>query len=188
MSADKPQWALVRGIDWLSEWAGRAALALVVPLVLISAGNALVRYTLNYSSNGWLEIQWYLFAGIFLLGASYTLKHNAHVRIDLLFQRLSHRSQAIVDLVTIALFLLPFAALMVWLGWPFFHTSYVTGEVSSNVGGLVRWPVKALVPLGMALLLLQGIAEALKRLQTITVPTQPPADQPPSGHTETDRA
>lgn len=164
MVTEAPLPRVVRLIDSLSELSGRIAVLLVVPLVLVCAGNATMRYTLNYSSNGWLEIQWYLFSGIFLLGASYALKHNAHVRIDLLFNRFSPRAQAAVDLATLGLFLLPFAGLMVWLGWPFFHTAFVTGETSSNVGGLVRWPAKALVPLGMLLLFLQGVAEIVKRL------------------------
>lgn len=179
---------VVRTIDKLSEWGGRVALALVVPLVLISAGNAIVRYALNYSSNGWLEIQWYLFAAIFLLGASYVLKQNAHVRIDLAFHKLNPRTQSALDLATMGLFLIPFAALMLWMGWAFFYTSYASGEVSSNVGGLLRWPVKALVPVGMILLLLQGVAEMVKRYRTLVERTGLDSDSGQGRGMESDNA
>ncbi len=181
---------IVRAIDRLSDFAGVVALALVVPLVALSAGNAIVRYAFNYSSNGLLEIQWYLFSAIFLLGASYALKHNSHVRIDIILHRFSPRGQALIDLITLLLFLLPFACLLTWMGWPFFATSFTEREMSSDVGGLIRWPVKILVPLGMALLALQGVSEILKRVNAIRTGDYPAAqDQSPvPGMAPADRA
>jgi TRAP-type mannitol/chloroaromatic compound transport system permease small subunit len=152
-----------RAIDRLNEMVGRGVIWLVLVSVLISAGNALARYGLNMSSNAWLEIQWYLFSLVFMLAAGYTLKHNGHVRIDVVYGRLSPRGRAWIDLVGHLLFLLPMAALIAWLGWSGFHTSYRIGEISPDAGGLLRWPVKLAIPLGFLLLALQGVAEALRR-------------------------
>jgi TRAP-type mannitol/chloroaromatic compound transport system permease small subunit len=152
-----------RGIDRLNETIGRAVTWLVLAAVLISAGNALMRYGVNMSSNAWLEIQWYLFSLIFLLGAGYTLKHNGHVRIDVLYGRLSARARAWIDLLGHLLFLLPMAALIGWLGWTGFHNAYAIGEVSADAGGLARWPIRLAIPLGFLLLAMQGLAEALRR-------------------------
>jgi TRAP-type mannitol/chloroaromatic compound transport system permease small subunit len=160
--------ALAGGIDALNQRIGRASLWLVLVAVLISAANALARYGLNLSSNAWLEIQWYLFALIFLLGAGYTLKHNGHVRIDILYGRLSPHGQAWVDLLGGLLFLLPMAGLMAWLGWAGFMESFARGEMSPDAGGLLRWPARLAIPLGFALLFLQGVAECIKRLAFIT--------------------
>ncbi|MEW5769547.1 MAG: TRAP transporter small permease subunit [Pseudomonadota bacterium] len=154
---------LAAGIDRLNQVVGRAAMWLVLAATLISAGNAVVRYGLNTSSNAWLEIQWYLFGLIFLLGAGYTLRHNGHVRIDILYGRLGRRGQAWVDLLGGLLFLLPMSGILAWLGWRFFLSSYAIGEVSPDAGGLARWPIKLAVPLGFALLWLQGLAEVIKR-------------------------
>jgi TRAP-type mannitol/chloroaromatic compound transport system permease small subunit len=154
---------LARAIDRLNEAVGRGVMWLVLVAVLISAGNAMMRYGLNMSSNAWLEIQWYLFSLIFMLGAGYTLKHNGHVRIDVVYGRLTPRAQAIIDLLGNLLFLLPMAALIGWLSWAGFHESWRIGETSPDAGGLLRWPVKLVIPLGFLLLALQGVAEAIKR-------------------------
>lgn len=154
---------LARGIDALNERIGRLAIWLVLAATLISAGNAFVRYGLNTSSNAWLEIQWYLFGLIFLLGAGYTLKHNGHVRIDVLYGRFSPRGRAWVDLLGGLLFLLPMSGIIAWLGWEFFLASYSVDETSPDAGGLLRWPIKLAVPVGFALLWLQGLAEVIKR-------------------------
>ena len=159
---------LAGGIDALNERIGRASLWLVLVAVLISAGNALVRYGLNMSSNAWLEIQWYLFALIFMLGAGYTLKHNEHVRIDILYGRFSPRARALIDLAGGLLFLLPMAGLIGWLGWSGVVESYARGEMSPDAGGLLRWPVRLVIPVGFALLFLQGLAEVIKRLAMLT--------------------
>ncbi|MBC2730632.1 TRAP transporter small permease subunit [Thiobacillus sp.] len=156
--------ALARAIDALTERIGRLVIWLVLVATLISAGNALARYLLGESSNAWLEIQWYLFGAMFLLAAGYTLKHNGHVRIDILYNRLGLRGQAWIDLAGGLLFLLPMAGLLMWLAWPMFHEAWVTHEMSPDAGGLVRWPVKLLLPVGFALLALQGIAEIIKRI------------------------
>lgn len=158
---------VARGIDALNERVGRAVIWLVLVVTLISAGNALMRYGLNMSSNAWLEIQWYLFGLIFLLGAGYTLKHDGHVRIDVLYGRFSPRTRAWVDVCGGVLFLLPMSGLLVWLGLDFFWISFSQGEMSPDAGGLPRWPVKLAVPLGFALLWLQGVAEVIKRVASL---------------------
>ena len=154
---------LARGIDALNEGVGRISMWLVLAATLISSGNAAVRYGFNRSSNAWLEIQWYFFALIFLLGAGYTLKHNGHVRIDILHGRFSPRLQAWVDLVGGLLFLLPLCGLMIWMGWSDFAASWAVNETSPDSGGLSRWPIKLAIPLGFGLLALQGLAEVIKR-------------------------
>ncbi|HBU29299.1 MAG: C4-dicarboxylate ABC transporter [Thiobacillus sp. GWE1_62_9] len=160
--------ALARLIDALTERIGRIAIWLVLIATLISAGNALIRYLLGESSNAWLEIQWYLFGAMFLLGAGYTLKHNGHVRIDILYNRLGPRGQAWIDLAGGLLFLLPMAVLLAWLAWPMFHEAWLTHEMSPDAGGLLRWPVKLLLPVGFALLALQGVAEVIKRIGVLS--------------------
>ncbi len=156
--------AIAKLIDAANERIGRAVLWLVLVVTLISAVNALMRYGFGMSSNAWLEIQWYLFGAIFLLAAGYTLKHNGHVRIDVIYGRLSERTQAWIDLLGTLLFLLPLCGLMVWLAFPGFLDSLVRGEMSPDAGGLIRWPVRLLIPLGFALLALQGVAEIIKRI------------------------
>lgn len=160
--------ALARLIDALTERIGRLVIWLVLAATLISAGNALARYTLGESSNAWLEIQWYLFGALFLLAAGYTLKHNGHVRIDIFYNRLGPRGQAWIDLAGGLLFLLPMAVLLAWLAWPIFHEAWVTHETSPDAGGLLRWPVKLLLPVGFALLALQGVAEVIKRIGVLS--------------------
>jgi TRAP-type mannitol/chloroaromatic compound transport system permease small subunit len=150
-------------IDAVNGLVGRAVQWLVLAAVLISAGNATARYGLNAGSNAWLEVQWYLFSAIFLLGAGYALREGAHVRIDLLAGRLSRRAQAWIDIFGALFMLLPASAIILWFGWDAFWLSWQSGEVSTDAGGLARWPVKLLVPAGFALLILQGIAETIKR-------------------------
>lgn len=160
--------AVSRAIDTLNERVGRVVLWAVLAVTLISAGNALARKALGLSSNAWLEIQWYLFGAIFLLAAGYTLKHNGHVRIDVIFSHLSERARAWIDLVGGLLFLLPLCVLMVMLSWPHFAESLTRGEMSPDAGGLIRWPVRLLTPLGFLLLALQGVSEIIKRVAFLT--------------------
>jgi len=152
-----------RLIDALNEKFGLAASWLVLIACVISAGNALMRYGFSLSSNAWLEIQWYLFAGIVMLGAAHTLRVNEHVRLDVFYARYGARARLWLDLVGAVLFLLPMAVIIGWLSWPPFVYSWQVGEVSGNAGGLLRWPVKILVPVGFTLVALQGISEMIKR-------------------------
>jgi TRAP-type mannitol/chloroaromatic compound transport system permease small subunit len=155
---------LALGMDWLSEKIGRLAAWAVLLAVVISAGNAIVRYGLDWSSNAWLEIQWYLFAATVMLGAPVVLKLNEHVRVDIIYARLRGRAPVYVDLFGLLFFLLPVMALMAWLAWPMFVGMYVSGEMSGNAGGLIRWPAMALLPLGFGLMVLQGLSEVVKRV------------------------
>jgi len=170
--------ALARLIDALTERVGRIVIWLVLVATLISAGNALTRYLLGESSNAWLEIQWYLFGAMFLLAAGYTLKHNGHVRIDILYNRFGARGQAWIDLAGGLLFLLPMAVLLAWLAWPMFHEAWITHEMSPDAGGLLRWPVKLLLPLGFGLLALQGVAEVIKRIGVLSGHLELPREAP----------
>lgn len=151
-------------IDWANDRFGFIAKWAVLLACLISAGNAFIRYGLNLSSNGWLEIQWYLFAACVMLGASQVLRLNEHVRVDLLYGRLSSRGRVWLDLLGILLFLLPSMLVMLSYAWPHFLRVFDSGEMSNNPGGLVRWPVWLLLPLGFAMVALQGVAEAIKRV------------------------
>lgn len=157
-----------RLIDGLSEAVGRAAIWLILVVVIISAGNAVSRFALNLSSNAMLEIQWYLFSAIFLFCAAYVLKKNEHIRIDVITGRFSDRAQNWIDIFGILVFLLPMALLIAWLSWPVFMNAWTTGEGSPNPGGLVRWPVRLMVPLGFALLILQAVSELIKRVAFLT--------------------
>ncbi len=150
-------------IDAISEGIGKLIIWLVLACVLISAGNAIVRKAFNYSSNAYLEIQWYLFAAVFLLGAGFVFLKNGHVRIDFVSSRLSTRTNAIIDIVGILLFVAPFCVLMIDLSWPLFQRAWQSGEMSPQAGGLIRWPVLLLMPVGFALLLLQCLSELVKR-------------------------
>ncbi|MFO7541501.1 MAG: TRAP transporter small permease subunit [Thiobacillus sp.] len=170
--------ALARLIDALTERVGRLAIWLVLVATLISAGNALARYALGESSNAWLEIQWYLFGAMFLLAAGYTLKHNGHVRIDIFYNRFGARGQAWIDLIGGLLFLLPMALLLAWLAWPMFLDAWLTHEMSPDAGGLVRWPAKLLLPVGFALLALQGVAEVIKRIGVLSGRLELPHEAP----------
>jgi TRAP-type mannitol/chloroaromatic compound transport system permease small subunit len=151
-------------IDALNGRVGRAVYWLVLVAVLVSASNAVARYGFNAGSNAWLELQWYLFSAVFLLGAGYGLREGTHVRIDLLAGRLPPRAQAWIDIFGGVFMLLPAAAIILWYGWDAFAASWRLGEMSTDAGGLVRWPVKLLIPAGFALLLLQGVAETIKRV------------------------
>ena len=158
---------LSRGIDWLNAQFGVVANWLVLLACLISAGNAASRYLFSQSSNGWLEIQWYMFAGMVLLGAPYALKMNEHVRVDLFYGMASERTQIWIDIIGGFLFLLPICVILTYFTWPWFVDSWNINEESSNAGGLVRWPVKLLLPVGFALMALQGISEIIKRIAAL---------------------
>ena len=163
-----PLLALSRWIDALNEKFGWVADWLVLLSCLISAGNAFSRYAFGISSNAWLEIQWYMFAAVVMLGASYTLKKNEHVRVDIVYANVSTRRQIGIDIFGFVLFMLPATVIMAYLCWPIFHNSWAIGETSSNAGGLIRWPVKLVLPVGFALLSLQGISELIKRIAMLT--------------------
>jgi TRAP-type mannitol/chloroaromatic compound transport system permease small subunit len=156
--------ALSRAVDRLNEAIGKATLWLVLVVVIISAGNAVVRYGFDWSSNALLEIQWYLFSAIFLLCAAYVLKKNEHIRIDVIFGRFSARTQNWIDVFGFVVFFMPMVLMTLWLSWPVFVNAWNSGETSANPGGLVRWPVRLLLPVGFFLLTLQGLSELVKRL------------------------
>jgi len=159
---------LSNGIDRLNKGVGKVTTWLILIVTIVSAGNAIVRKAFNVSSNGLLEIQWYLFAAVFLLGAGYGFLKNSHVRIDFISGKLSARTRNWIDVGGIVLALFPFCFLCIYLSWPLFIQAFNTGEMSSNSGGLIRWPVYALVPLGFGLLMLQGVSELIKRLSFLT--------------------
>jgi len=155
---------LSRFIDAITDFIGRGVYWLTLAAVLISAGNAMIRYTFNTSSNAWLELQWYLFSAVFLLCGGYALLHGQHVRIDVVYARFSRRVQLWIDLFGTVFFLLPMAILIMILSWPVFVNAYVGQEVSSNAGGLIVWPARLLLPVGFFLLTVQGISELIKRV------------------------
>lgn len=155
---------LGRAIDALNMRVGHLVYWLILAAVLVSAGNASVRYLFDLSSNGWLELQWYLFSAVFLLAAGYTLLHNEHVRIDVVIGHLPPRGRAWIDLLGGLFFLLPMALVIMVLSWPMLVESVERNEYSSDAGGLLRWPVKLLIPLGLLLLALQGVSEIIKRV------------------------
>ena len=154
---------LSRLIDAINELIGKVAMWLILAATLISAGNAIVRKIFNVSSNGLLEIQWYLFAAVFMLGGGYAFLRNAHVRIDFISSKFTDRTRNWIDIGGILVFLFPLCYMMVTLSWPLFINALESGEMSSNSGGLIRWPVYALIPLGFALLFVQCISELIKR-------------------------
>lgn len=151
-------------VDAFTDRLGRLLIWLILAAVLISAGNAVVRKLFSVSSNALLEVQWYLFAAVFMLGAGYAFLKNAHVRIDFLSNRLSPRTRNIIDVVGIVVFLFPLCYMLVVLSWPLLANAWHSGEMSQNAGGLIRWPMYLLVPLGFALLALQGASEIVKRI------------------------
>jgi TRAP-type mannitol/chloroaromatic compound transport system permease small subunit len=165
-------------IDWLSGRIGYMIYWLILVAVIVSAGNATVRYLFDVSSNGWLELQWYLFSAVFLLGAGYTLLHNEHVRIDVIFGHLSARRRAWIDLLGGIVFLLPMALIIMALSWPIFAESYLRHEVSADAGGLLRWPAKVLIPVGFLLLALQGLSEIVKRIAFLRGLISDPSEKP----------
>ena len=154
-------------IDRINEKIGFVANLLVLLACVISAGNAMSRYAFNLSSNGWLEVQWYMFALIVMYGASYTLRRNEHVRVEIFYLMLSERTQLWLDLICTAVFLVPVCLLLAYLTWPFFALSYHTSEISGNAGGLIRWPIKFVLPSGFVLLALQGVSEIIKRIAAL---------------------
>ena len=156
--------SLSKRIDQLSEWVGRWVAWLVLAAVLISAANAVSRKAFDLSSNAFLEIQWYLFAAVFLLASGYTMLRQEHVKIDVISGRFSKRTQIWIDIVGICVFVFPFIYMIIKLAMPLVINTYITGEMSSNAGGLIRWPVFALLPTGLFLLGLQGISELIKRI------------------------
>jgi TRAP-type mannitol/chloroaromatic compound transport system permease small subunit len=162
-----------RGIDQVSEVSGRILTWLTLVMVLVASYNTVVRYLGRYtgtslSSNAYIELQWYLFSILFLLGAAYTLRHNGHVRVDVVYQSLSTRSRAWVNLLGTVLFLIPFCVLMIWVSWPTVAMSFSIREMSPDPGGLPRYPIKAMIPLGFGLLALQAVSEGIKSLLTLT--------------------
>jgi TRAP-type mannitol/chloroaromatic compound transport system permease small subunit len=154
-------------IDAFNKAAGIVAAIAVFVACAVSAGNAALRYGFSISSNAWLEIQWYMFGATVLLGAAYTLAKNEHVRIDIIYGHVSMRAQLWIDIAGMILFLLPTCVIIGWVSWPLFSNSYAIGEISSNAGGLIRWPVKLLLPVGFALLGLQSLSEVVKRIAAL---------------------
>ena len=154
---------LSAAVDAITNLIGKLIRWLVLGSVLISAGNAIIRKIFNISSNGFLEIQWYLFAGVFLLGSGFAFMRNVHVRIDFISGKLSKRTNTVIDILGIVVFIIPLCLIMVWLSWPLFSTALATGEMSQNAGGLIRWPAYLLMPLGFGLLLVQALSELVKR-------------------------
>lgn len=152
------------GVDRLNTWLSKYVIWLILAATLVSAINALVRKIFNTSSNAFLEIQWYFFAASFLLAAGYTLLNNEHVKIDVIYSRFSRRSQTLIDIFGFSVFLLPMCTAILWFGFPFFLKGFISNEMSSNAGGLIRWPVYAMLPLGFGLLWLQGVSELIKRV------------------------
>jgi len=155
-------------VDWISVRMSQVAAWTVLSAAMISAGNAFIRYGFDISSNGWLEIQWYLFAATVMLGAPAVLKFNEHVRVDILYGKLRGKGPVVVDLFGLVVFLLPVMGLLAYLSWPLFMKMYLTGEVSGNAGGLIRWPAMLLLPTGFGLMFLQGLSEVIKRVAYLT--------------------
>jgi len=153
---------LSRGVDWMNDRLGRGLMWLILAAVLISAGNAIVRKAFDTSSNALLEIQWYLFASVFMLGSGFAFLKNAHVRIDFISNHLSAKTRNIIDMVGIVVFLFPLCYMLIVISWPLFVNAWNSGEMSQNAGGLIRWPMYALIPLGFMLLALQGLSELIK--------------------------
>jgi TRAP-type mannitol/chloroaromatic compound transport system permease small subunit len=158
----RPLLAISAGIDLLNEKIGYICNWLVLGSCVVSAANAMIRYAFGYSSNGWLELQWYMFAVLVMFGASYTFKRNEHVRVEIFYVMLSERGQLWLDLIGTLCFLIPS-----YLSWPFFYNAYAVGEHSSNAGGLLRWPIKFVVPAGFVMLALQGASEVIKRIAAL---------------------
>ena len=159
--------AFSRAVDWFSTRIAVVANWLVLLAAVISAGNAASRYLFSESSNGWLEIQWYMFAGMVMLGAPYTLKMNEHVRVDLVYGMSSERTQIWIDIIGGILFLLPICVILTYFTWPWFVESWLQNEQSSNAGGLVRWPIKLLLPVGFCMMAIQGVSEIIKRIAAL---------------------
>ena len=155
---------LSMSIDALNQRVGKLSYWLILAAVLISSGNAAMRYAFDMSSNAWLEIQWYLFSAVFLFCAGYTLLNNQHVRIDIVSGRFSRRVQTWIEIFGTVFFLLPMAILILWLSWPVFTDAWRSNEVSTNAGGLTIWPARLMLPVGFFLLVIQGFSELIKRI------------------------
>lgn len=158
---------LSRAIDWINDHFGRFAGWMIVLSCVVSAANAMIRYAFGISSNAFLEVQWYMFAAAVMLGTSLTLRRNEHIRIDIIYLCYSDTAKHWVEIFGTLFFLLPMCLLMAWLSWPFFYESFLINEQSNNAGGLVRWPVKFLVPCGFVLLAAQGISQIIKRIAAL---------------------
>jgi TRAP-type mannitol/chloroaromatic compound transport system permease small subunit len=166
-STMRPLLALSNAIDVINEKIGYVCNFLVLAACIVSAANAMIRYAFGYSSNGWLELQWYMFAILVMFGASYTFKRNEHVRVEIFYLFLSERGQLWLDLICTLFFLIPACLLLAYLSWPFFMQAYAVGEMSGNAGGLIRWPIKFVVPSGFVMLALQGVSEVIKRIAAL---------------------
>ena len=162
-----PLLAFSAAIDWLNEKVGYICNLMVLLSCIVSAGNAMVRYAFDFSSNSFLEAQWYMFAILVMFGAAYTFKRNEHVRVEIFYLFLSERGQLWLDLIGTVVFLIPSCLLLAYLSWPFFYQAYAVNEVSMNAGGLVRWPIKLDLPAGVVMLALQGASEAIKRIAAL---------------------
>ena len=160
--------SLSRLIDTISLGLGKLVMWLILAATAISAGNAVMRKAFNIGSNAYLEIQWYLFAATFMLGVGYVMLKNGHVRIDFISTRLSKRTNAVIDALGIVVFTIPLSLIMINLGWPVFQNAFVSGEMSQNAGGLIRWPVILLIPLGFGILIMQSVSELIKRVAFLT--------------------
>jgi TRAP-type mannitol/chloroaromatic compound transport system permease small subunit len=159
----RPLLAVSTAIDWLNEKVGNVCNILVLAACLVSAVNAMIRYAFSYSSNSWLETQWYMFAVVVMFGASYTFKRNEHVRVEILYLMLSERGQLWLDLIGTLVFLIPACLLLSYLSWGMFYNSLIIGEMSNNAGGLLRWPIKFVLTAGFFMVALQGVSEVIKR-------------------------
>ncbi|MFP5324197.1 MAG: TRAP transporter small permease subunit [Gammaproteobacteria bacterium] len=173
-----------RLIDGINDLIGKLAMWLILAATLISAGNAIIRKIFGTSSNAWLEIQWYLFAAVFMLGGGYAFLRYAHVRIDFISTKFSQRTRNWIDVIGIIVFLFPLCIMMVMEGWPVFERAWTSGEMSSNAGGLVRWPVYLLIPAGFIILMAQGVSELIKRIAYITGQGPDPLDHTGPSETE----
>ena len=173
-----------RLIDGINGLIGKLAMWLILAATLISAGNAIIRRVFGTSSNAWLEIQWYLFASVFMLGGGYAFLRNAHVRIDFISTKFSQRTRNWIDVIGIIVFLLPLCIMMISEGWPVFERAWTSGEMSSNAGGLIRWPVYLLIPVGFAILMAQGLSELIKRIAYISGQGPDPLDHTGPSETE----
>ena len=170
-------------IDAVTERIGKLVMWLILAAVLISAGNAVMRKAFDIGSNAYLEIQWYLFSAVFMLGSGYVFLRNAHVRIDFIASKLSKRTNAIIDAIGMVVFTIPLCLILINLSWPVFERSWVSGEMSQNAGGLIRWPVQLLIPLGFAILLVQSLSELIKRIAFINGDLDEPFSIDPNAKT-----
>jgi TRAP-type mannitol/chloroaromatic compound transport system permease small subunit len=163
----RPWLATSSAIDSVNEKIGYVCNFLVLASCIVSAANAMIRYAFGYSSNGWLELQWYMFAVLVMFGAAYTFKRNEHVRVEIFYLFLSERGQLWLDLIGTLFFMIPACLLLAYLSWPFFMQAYSVGELSGNAGGLIRWPIKFVIPAGFVMLALQGVSEVIKRIAAL---------------------